>query len=128
MKTFWRVGPRYSIPCLLEHCGTSPPGGPRHPGAYPPGHTELGDFFNNFFRSQDQEDPPSVLGFNFMYIQYRQDAGIRTRDAATAARCATNELHTSLKINIMRSRHFMPVDVLCRVDFWCVNLQQLALF
>ena len=25
-----------------------------------------------------------------------QDAGIRTRDAATAAKCATNELHTSL--------------------------------
>ena len=33
--------------------------------------------------------------FYFMYNIW-QDAGIRTRVAATAARCATNELHTSL--------------------------------
>ena len=41
--------------------------------------------------------PFSVLGF-LLYCMYNiwQDAGIRTRVAATAARCATNELHTSL--------------------------------
>ena len=33
--------------------------------------------------------------FYFMYSIW-QDAGIRTRVAATAARCVTNELHTSL--------------------------------
>ena len=31
-----------------------------------------------------------------LYVQFWQDTGIRTRDAATAARCATNELHTTL--------------------------------
>ena len=35
-----------------------------------------------------------VLGF-LLYVHW-QDAGIRTQDAATAASCATNELHTSL--------------------------------
>ena len=35
------------------------------------------------------------LVFSFIYNIW-QDAGIRTRVAATAARCATNELHTSL--------------------------------
>ena len=34
-------------------------------------------------------------GFYFMFNIW-QDAGNRTRVAATAARCATNELHTSL--------------------------------
>ena len=38
-----------------------------------------------------------VLGFLLhVLVQYWQDAGIRTRDSATAARCAANELHTSL--------------------------------
>ena len=40
--------------------------------------------------------PYSVSGFYFMY-NIRQDAGIRTRVAATAARFAINELHTSLQ-------------------------------
>ena len=39
--------------------------------------------------------PYSVLGIYFMYIIW-QDAGIRTRFAATAARCATNELYTHI--------------------------------
>ena len=41
-----------------------------------------------------KEGPLSVPGFYFMYNIW-QDAGIRTRVAATAARCAANELYTS---------------------------------
>ena len=39
--------------------------------------------------------------FYFMYNIW-QDAGKRTRVAATAARCATNELHTSPNSPVMR--------------------------
>ena len=61
------------------------------------------------FDPRIKEGPLSVLGFNFMYIQYRQDAGIRTRDAATAARCATNELHTFLnKLDTSLMRYIHP--------------------
>ena len=44
-----------------------------------------------------KKGPLSVLGFYSMYNIW-QDAGIRTRLAETAARCATNELHTSLHL------------------------------
>ena len=42
-----------------------------------------------------KEGPLSIPDFYFMYNIW-QDAGIRTRVAANAAKCATNELHTSL--------------------------------
>ena len=46
------------------------------------------------FVSRVKEGPLSVPGLYFMYNVW-QDAGIRTQVATTAARCATNELHTS---------------------------------
>ena len=46
-----------------------------------------------------KEGSLSVPGFYFLFNIW-QDAAIRTRVAATAARCATNELHTSLMIHI----------------------------
>ena len=49
------------------------------------------------------EGPLSSPSFYFMYSIW-QDAGIRTRVAATAARFATNELHTSLKMFELRLR------------------------
>ena len=54
-------------------------------------------FLNTIFGPRVKEGPLSVPSFYFMY-NIRQDAGIRTRVAATAARFATNELHTSLMI------------------------------
>ena len=58
-------------------------------------------FFLSLFVPRVKEGPLSVQSFYFYYDDlYRysiwQDAGIRTRVAATAARCATNELHTPL--------------------------------
>ena len=49
-----------------------------------------------------KEGPLSVPGFYFMYNIW-QDAGIRTRDSATAARCATIELQTSLSLSLSYS-------------------------
>ena len=46
------------------------------------------------------EGPLSVPGFYFMY-NFWQDAGIRTRVAATAARCAANELYTLHKSQLV---------------------------
>ena len=55
------------------------------------------DFFSSFFvpRVRRVRSPPRDF-----YLLYNicQDAGNRTRVAATAARCAINELHTSLGI------------------------------
>ena len=51
--------------------------------------------FVTLFVPRVKEDSFSILGFNFMYSIWR-DARIRTRDAATVARCAHNDLHTSL--------------------------------
>ena len=50
-------------------------------------------FFNSFVPRGRVRSPPREF-----YLMYNiwQDAGNRTRFAATAARCATNELHTSL--------------------------------
>ena len=53
--------------------------------------------FSNLFIPKVKEGPLSVTSFYFKY-RMRQDTGIRTRVAATAARWATNELHTSLYI------------------------------
>ena len=47
-----------------------------------------------------KEGPLSVPGFYFMYNIW-QDAGIRTRVAATAARCAANELYTLHKSQLV---------------------------
>ena len=52
-------------------------------------------FFSTLFVPRIKEGPLFVPSLNFIYSIW-QDAGIRTRVAATAARCATNELHTSL--------------------------------
>ena len=50
--------------------------------------------FYTLFCSQGQKEGPlSFRGLHFLYNVW-QDAGIRTLFAATAARCATNELHT----------------------------------
>ena len=52
-------------------------------------------FVFSFFVPKVKEDPFSVSSFYFMY-NILKDAGIRTRVAATTAKCAANELHTSL--------------------------------
>ena len=54
-----------------------------------------GNFIYYSFCLGVKESPLSVPSFYFMYNIW-QDAGIQTRVAAFAARCATNELHTSL--------------------------------
>ena len=51
--------------------------------------------FYTLFVPRIKEGPLFVPSLNFIYSIW-QDAGIRTRVAATAVRCATNELHTSL--------------------------------
>ena len=51
-----------------------------------------------FFVLRVKEGPLSPRVFYFMYNVW-QDAGKRTRVAATIARCATNELHTSLNFS-----------------------------
>ena len=63
----------------------------------PPSLHTCNNFFENFyfvFCPKVKQGPLSVPGFYFMFNIW-QDAGIRTRVAATAAKCATNELHTS---------------------------------
>ena len=61
--------------------------------------------------------PYSVPEIYFMYINW-QDAGIRTRFAATAARCATNELHTSLSATHIPSElHMLP--------WWATHIPEL---
>ena len=61
------------------------------------------DFFQTLFTPRVKKGPLSVLVFLIkVLVHYWQDARIRTRDAPTAARCATNELHTSLKLHTSR--------------------------
>ena len=62
-------------------------------------------FFSQLFLFPGSRTPSR--DFYFMY-DICQDAGIRTRAAATAAMWATNELHTSLKDQDQESAYCTP--------------------
>ena len=59
-----------------------------------------------------------LRNFYFMYNIW-QDARNRTRIAATAARCATNELHTSLSTPVFLKKHDQNLGLMYLSILYC---------
>ena len=80
----------------------------------------LQGFLKTLFVTRVPYTPSRVL--NYLYNIW-QDAGIWTRVAAPAARCATNELHTSLKVFKEKKFYFVLYWVKCTknkyIFSWC---------